>query len=80
MTGSLITSQTRIRLLKKFFLNSSTQAHLRGLESEFGESTNSIHIELNILERAGLLKSVRNGNKKFYPANSTHPLLTIYTI
>jgi DNA-binding transcriptional ArsR family regulator len=74
MINSLITSQTRIRLLKKFFLNSSTRAHLRGLESEFGESSNSIRVELNRLEGAGLLKSLRDGNKKVYQANCTHPL------
>lgn len=74
MIGTLITSQTRIKLLKKFFLNSSTTAHLRGLETEFGDSSNAIRIELNRLEEAGLLHSLRNGNKKVYQANRTHPL------
>jgi DNA-binding transcriptional ArsR family regulator len=74
MINTLITSQTRIKLLKKFFLNSSTKAHLRGLESEFGESSNSIRIELNRLEDAGLLNSLRDGNKKIYQANRNHPL------
>jgi len=74
MLSSLITSQTRIKLLKKFFLNSSTQAHLRGLESEFGESSNGIRIELNRFEDAGLLTSLREGNKKLYQANREHPL------
>ena len=74
MIGALITSQTRIKLLKKFFLNSSTRAHLRGLEAEFGESSNSIRIELNRFEEAGLLHSSRDGNKKLYQANSDHPL------
>ncbi len=75
MIDTLITSQTRIKLLKKFFLNSSTRAHLRGLESEFGESSNGIRIELNRFEEAGLLHSLRDGNKKVYQANSGHPLL-----
>lgn len=74
MIGALITSQTRIKLLKKFFLNSSTRAHLRGLESELGESSNSIRIELNRFEEAGLLNSLRDGNKKIYQANREHPL------
>ena len=74
MLNSLITSQTRIRLLKKFFLNSNTRAHLRGLESEFGESSNGIRLELNRFEDAGLLTSLRDGNKKVYQANSGHPL------
>lgn len=74
MLSSLITSQTRIKLLKKFFLNSSTRAHLRGLEAEFGESSNSIRVELNRFEKAGLLNSSREGNKKLFQANSRHPL------
>jgi len=74
MLDSLVTSQTRIKLLKKFFLNGSTRAHLRGLESEFGESTNAIRIELNRFEGAGLLHSFPDGNKKIYQANADHPL------
>jgi len=74
MLNSLITSQTRIKLLKKFFLNNNTRAHLRGLESEFGESSNGIRLELNRFEDAGLLTSLRDGNKKIYQANSGHPL------
>jgi len=74
MLNSIITSQTRIKLLLKFFLNSRTVAHLRGLEAEFGESTNGIRVELNRLEYAKLLVSERRGNRKFYRANTSHPL------
>ena len=74
MINALITSETRIKLLRKFFLNSSTKAHLRGLESEFGESTNAIRLELNRFEAAGLLHSLRDGNKKVYQATRDHPL------
>ena len=74
MLESLITSKTRIKLLLKFFLNSSTKAYLRGLEAEFGESTNAIRIELNRFEAAGLLTSHAEGNRKFFTANTGHPL------
>jgi predicted nucleotidyltransferase len=74
MLGDLITSKTRIKLLLKFFLNSSTQAYLRGLESEFGESTNSIRLELNHLENAGLLVAQDLGNRRMYRANPSYPL------
>ena len=74
MLDSIITSQTRIKLLLKFFLNSRTSSHLRGLEQEFGDSTNGIRIELNRLEGANLLRSHREGKKKLYTANRTHPL------
>jgi len=76
MINTLITSQTRIKLLKKFFLNSSIKGHLRGLESEMGESSNAIRVELNRLEGAGLLKSAKNGNRKYYQANTDHPLFS----
>ena len=74
MLEALITSKTRIKLLLKFFLNSSNKDYLRGLESEFGDSTNSIRIELNKLEAAGLLESNSKGNKKVFNANIKHPL------
>ena len=44
-------------MLLKFFLNSHSKAHLRGLAEEFGESTNSIRHELNNLSKAGYLVS-----------------------
>ena len=61
-------------MLLKFFLNSGARAHLRNLESEFGESTNAIRLELNKFEEAGLLKSEIAGNKKVFRANTGHPL------
>lgn len=74
MIEALISSKTRIKLLLKFFLNSDSTSYLRGLESEFGESTNSIRIELNRFEEAGMLKSYVEGNKKIFRANTDHPL------
>ena len=66
MIETLISSKTRIKLLMKFFLNSKTTAYLRGLEGEFGESTNAIRLELNKLEKAGMLSSFSKGNKKMW--------------
>ena len=74
MLETLISSKTRVKLLLKFFLNSNTTAYLRGLESEFGESTNSIRLELNRLEGAGMLASSVKGNRKIFKANTSHPL------
>jgi len=71
---TLISSKTRVKLLLKFFLNSANKAHLRGLETEFGESSNAIRQELNRLEDAGLLNSTMQGNKKLFSANTLHPL------
>ncbi len=76
MIETLISSKTRIKLLLKFFLNSKTKAYLRSLESEFGESSNAIRVELNRLEKAGMLESNVVGNKKMFQANIKHPLFT----
>ncbi len=74
MIEAIISSKTRIKLLLKFFLNSSTTAYLRSLESEFGDSSNAIRVELNRLEKAGMLTSKLIGNKKIFQANTNHPL------
>jgi len=60
----------------KFFLNSNASSYLRELETEFGESTNAIRMELNRFEKAGFLKSHTKGNKKLYQANTDHPLFS----
>ena len=73
---TLITSRTRVKLLLKFFLNPSSYGYLRGLATEFGESSNAIRIELNRFEEAGMLISRHEGNKKMYRANSNHPLFS----
>lgn len=76
MIETLISSKTRIKLLLKFFLNSNMTAYLRGLESEFGESTNAIRVELNRFEKAGMLSSFMKGNKKYFQANVGHPMFS----
>jgi len=74
LINTLITSKTRIKLLLKFFLNPHNAAYLRGLESEFGESSNAIRLELNRLEQADMLKTEVQGNRKLFRVNQKHPL------
>jgi len=74
MIDSLISSKTKIKLLLKFFLNTSNTSYLRNLETEFGESTNAIRLELNKFEESGLLHSYSESNKKIFTANTKHPL------
>lgn len=74
MLDTLVSSKTKVKLLLKFFLNASNTAYLRNLESEFGESTNAIRIELNRFEESGLLNSYSDKNKKIFKANVKHPL------
>lgn len=62
-----------MKLLLKFFSNSATQAYLRGLAQEMGESTNAVRVELNRLTAAGLLNHQPEGNTVLYKANTKNP-------
>jgi hypothetical protein len=74
MIDTLITSKTRIKLLTRLFLNPGSSGYLRGLENEFGESSNAIRLELNRFEDAGLLTADKEGMRKVFRANTDHPL------
>ena len=74
MLDSIITSKTRIKLLIKFFLNPETKSYLRQIAEEFGESTNSVRVELNRLAEADILNVKSDGRTKLYQANNKHPL------
>ncbi len=74
MLDALITSKTRLKLLLRLFLNSSNSSYLKELAKDFGESSNAVRLELNRLEKAGLLDSQVSGNKKLFRANVRHPL------
>ena len=74
MLNSLITSETRIKLLLRFFLNPDSSGYLRQLSKDFGESTNGIRLELNKMVEADILESKVKGRNKIYRANTKHPL------
>lgn len=74
MLEAIISSKTRIKLLLKFFLNPEASSYLRSLETEFGDSTNAIRVELNRFEKAGMLESSAQGNRRIFKANNKHPL------
>ena len=77
MLETLISSKTRLNLLIRFFLNLAKKSHLRGIASDFNDSTNSIRLELNNLTKAGYLIKKRENNKINYLANKNHPLFNI---
>ncbi len=58
----------------KFFLNPGTRAYLRELASEFGESTNSVRVELNRLTKAKIIYAENVGRVVEYQANKNHTL------
>lgn len=72
MLTELVTSQTRVSLLIKFFLNKDIISYLRELERNLKESGNSIRVELSNLENLNLILSFTSGNKKYYRVNVNH--------
>lgn len=74
MINAIIKSETRKKLLIKFFINIANTGYLNQLAEEFSESTNSVRKELNNLTEAKYLKREFVKNKVIYRANSKHPL------
>ena len=74
MFETIIKSQTRQKLLIKFFVNIANTGYLNQLADEFSESTNSVRKELNNLTQAKYLNKKIVKNKVIYSANTNHPL------
>jgi DNA-binding transcriptional ArsR family regulator len=79
LLGPLITSKTRLKLLLRFFINQDVSGYLQGLSKELDENSNSVRVELNRLEEAGMLISELEGRKKLYRVNKSHPLTSDLT-
>ena len=76
MIETFLQGKIRVKLLTKLLLNPSNTVYLRGLEKEFGVSSNTVRVELNKLSEIKLIEVVANleSNQKQYRANTSHPL------
>jgi len=76
MIESILQGKIRVKLLTKLLVNPSNTVYLRGLEKEFGVSSNTVRNELNKMRDIKLIEVVENldSNQKQYRANSKHPL------
>ena len=79
LLGPLITSKTRLKLLLRFFVNQDLSGYLQGLSKELDENSNSVRVELNRLEEAGMLEAELKGRRKLYRVNKNHPLTSDLT-
>jgi predicted AAA+ superfamily ATPase len=73
---TLLQGKIRVKLLTKLLLNPSNTVYLRGLEKEFGVSSNTVRTELNKLSEVKLIETVSeiDAHQKQYRANPKHPL------
>lgn len=69
MLHYIIPSQTRRKILYLFFKNIGETYHLRKVGREVNEEINAVKRELDILEKARVLKKERRINKVIYSLN-----------
>lgn len=69
MLELLLPSRVRRKVLALFLINPEERLHIREIERRTEEDFQGVRRELNRLERAGLLRSKRVSNLKFYSLN-----------
>jgi predicted nucleotidyltransferase len=74
MIERLITSRTRVKLLKLFFMNREREFYLRELARTTGENLNSVGRELKNLLASGIISERDSGNMKLYRVNALSPV------
>jgi hypothetical protein len=73
----LLNGKIRIKLLTRLLLNPASRVYLRGLEKDFGVSSNTVRLELNKLSELKLIEVDESvSTVKQYKANPNHPMFT----
>ncbi|MBS1958424.1 MAG: nucleotidyltransferase domain-containing protein [Bdellovibrionales bacterium] len=71
---SILGSKSRASLFALLFDQPGKELYLRELHRESGLSLRPIQQELNKLEKIGLIKTRKDGNRLYYSANTAHPI------
>jgi len=72
---TLLQGKIRLKLLTRLLLNPASRVYLRGLEKDFGVSSNTVRMELNKLSALKLIEVDETVSAvKQYKANVLHPL------
>lgn len=74
MLSTLVTSATRRALLVRFFTHPGERFYATQLIRELDLASAGVQKELARLEAAGMIKSEREGNVRFFTVNTGHPL------
>jgi len=71
---SVLFPQVRAEVLRLLFTNSAQELHLRELTRQSGLTLGTVQDELEKLTKADLVTNRRDGNRRYYRANASHPL------
>jgi predicted nucleotidyltransferase len=74
LLAAIIGSKSRAEIFRLLFERPETQLYLREIHRRSGLSIRPIQEELSALDKAGLLKIHKDGNRVYYSANTQHPL------
>lgn len=66
MFDDLITSKSRVKLLKTFLIEPSQMFHVRELVRRTGDEINAVRRELSLLEKKGILTKEPRANRVYY--------------
>lgn len=64
----------RAEVMRLLFADAKQELHLRELTRQSGLTLGTVQDELEKLSRADLVTNRRDGNRRYYRANSAHPL------
>ncbi|RJQ36106.1 hypothetical protein C4559_05890 [Candidatus Microgenomates bacterium] len=73
MLSDLITSKSRVKLLKVFLSNPSEMYHVRELVRRTGDEINAVRRELLFLEKNGILEKEHRANRLYYFLSKSYP-------
>lgn len=73
MLDDLITSKSRIKLLKVFLSDPFNMFHVRGLVRETKDEINAVRRELSLLEKKGILTKEPRANRIYYSLSKNYP-------
>lgn len=71
---AVIFPQVRAEVLRLLFADAGRELHLRDLTRQSGLGLGTVQGELAKLSSSDLVTSRRDGNRRYYRANSSHPL------
>jgi len=66
--------RTRARIFRELFADPGTEVHLRQLARQCGVAVGTLQDEVAQLQRTGLLRIRREGNRILFRAHDSHPL------
>ena len=71
---TILFPQVRAEVLRLLFADADREVHVRDLERQSGLNVKTVQDELGKLTQADLVTNRRDGNRRYYRANASHPL------